>query len=96
MKKALYALTALAALAGCAGSGTTPTNPPEAFVRVQGHDLISPDGSKLFIRGTNLGNWLNPEGYMFGFGKTNSARMINGMFCQMVGRHRRFLGRFQG
>ena len=85
MKKALYALTALAALAGCAGSGTTPTTPPEAFVRVQGHDLISPDGSKLFIRGTNLGNWLNPEGYMFGFGKTNSARMINDMFCQMVG-----------
>ncbi len=85
MKKALYALTALAALAGCAGSGTTPTTPPEAFVRVQGHDLITPDGSKLFIRGTNLGNWLNPEGYMFGFGKTNSARMINDMFCQMVG-----------
>lgn len=47
--------------------------------------LDQPDGSKLFIKGTNLGNWLNPEGYMFGFNKTNSGRFINEMFCQMVG-----------
>lgn len=58
---------------------------PEEFVRVQGTDLVKPDGSKLFIRGTNLGNWLNPEGYMFGFSKTNSAKFINDMFCQLVG-----------
>lgn len=55
------------------------------FVCVQGKDLIKPDGTKLFIRGTNLGNWLNPEGYMFGFQKTNSPHFINEMFCQMVG-----------
>ncbi|MBO5507539.1 MAG: glycoside hydrolase family 5 protein [Bacteroides sp.] len=58
---------------------------PEAFVRVSGQDLIQPDGSKLFIKGTNLGNWLNPEGYMFGFNKTNSERFINEMFCEAVG-----------
>lgn len=58
---------------------------PESFVRVSGQDLIQPDGSKLFIKGTNLGNWLNPEGYMFGFNKTNSGRFIDEMFCQMVG-----------
>ena len=57
----------------------------EAFVRVSGQDLIQPDGNKLFIKGTNLGNWLNPEGYMFGFNKTNSGHFINEMFCQMVG-----------
>ena len=34
----------------------------EAFVRVSGQDLIQPDGNKLFIKGTNLGNWLNPVG----------------------------------
>lgn len=55
------------------------------FVRVQGVDLIKPDGEKLFILGTNLGNWLNPEGYMFGFSKTNSPWMINQMFSEMVG-----------
>ena len=55
------------------------------FLRVEGQDIVRPDGSKLFIRGTNLGNWLNPEGYMFGFGKTNSPHFINEMLCQLVG-----------
>lgn len=59
--------------------------PAEAFVRVSGQYLIEPDGDTLLIKGTNLGNWLNPEGYMFGFRKTNSAGMIDRMFCEMVG-----------
>ena len=56
-----------------------------AFVRVEGTDLITPDGEKLLIRGTNIGNWLNPEGYMFGFSKTNSAGIIDRMFRELVG-----------
>lgn len=60
------------------------TNQP-GFITIDGPDLITPDEEKLFIRGTNLGNWLNPEGYMFGLDKTNSARFINEMFCQLVG-----------
>ncbi len=59
--------------------------PHADFVKVDGVDLVKPDGQKLFIRGTNLGNWLNPEGYMFGFSKTNSGRFINEMFCQLAG-----------
>lgn len=59
--------------------------PEDAFVRVSGQYLIEPDGDTLFIKGTNLGNWLNPEGYMFGFDKTNSAGMIDRMFCELVG-----------
>lgn len=55
------------------------------FVSIAGPNLIDPTGKKLFIRGTNLGNWLNPEGYMFGFQKTNSPRLINDMFCYLVG-----------
>lgn len=35
------------------------------FVRVEGRKFIQPDGSPLLIRGTNLGNWLVPEGYMW-------------------------------
>ncbi len=58
---------------------------PNRFVRIDGHNLITPNGEKLFIKGTNLGNWLNPEGYMFGFNKASSARFINEMFCQLVG-----------
>ncbi|MDD5891273.1 MAG: cellulase family glycosylhydrolase [Bacteroidales bacterium] len=56
------------------------------FVRVEGTSLVSPDGSEFFIRGTNLGNWLNPEGYMFCFPKrANSARQINDGLCELVG-----------
>lgn len=59
--------------------------PSEAFVRVNGPDLIKPDGSKLYIVGTNLGNWLNPEGYMFGFNRMTSPRLINEVFSELVG-----------
>ena len=55
------------------------------YVRVSGPDLIQPNGQKLYIQGTNLGNWLNPEGYMFGFGRTNSAWMIDLLFKEAVG-----------
>lgn len=55
------------------------------FVQVKGSNLIKPDGSKLYIKGTNLGNWLNPEGYMFGFSRMNAARQINELFCELVG-----------
>ena len=55
------------------------------FVKVQGTNLVKPDGQKLFIQGTNLGNWLNPEGYMFGFTRTNSAWMIDLLFKEAVG-----------
>ena len=55
------------------------------FVHVDGVNLVKPDGGKLFIQGTNLGNWLNPEGYMFGLSKTNSAWMIDLMLREAIG-----------
>ena len=55
------------------------------FVSVKGMNLVRPDGSKLYIQGTNLGNWLNPEGYMFGFTRTNSPWMIDLMIREAVG-----------
>ncbi|MBR5102791.1 MAG: glycoside hydrolase family 5 protein [Muribaculaceae bacterium] len=55
------------------------------FVRVEGPDLVKPNGTKLFIQGTNLGNWLNPEGYMFGLTRTNSPWMIDLMIKEAVG-----------
>lgn len=61
------------------------TPPADAFIRISGPDLIGPDGQKFFIRGTNLGNWLNPEGYMLRFQKVNSFGRIDQMLCEMVG-----------
>ena len=74
----IFAIFAFCLLAAAASAGG-------GFVRVEGKDLVRPDGSKLFITGTNLGNWLNPEGYMFGFKKTNCEWMIDLMLRQMVG-----------
>lgn len=88
MKKILGCMCLVAGMLGSCQSkpiGKVEQLSQESFVRVSGQDLIKPDGSKLFIKGTNLGNWLNPEGYMFGFSKTNSARFIDEMFCQLVG-----------
>ena len=75
-------LSVLLSLTACAGNTgntdkTMKNHQEDTFVRIEGQDLIKPDGSKLFIQGTNLGNWLNPEGYMFGFSKTNSAHFIH-------------------
>lgn len=55
------------------------------FIKVEGMNLVTPNGEKFFIRGINLGNWLNPEGYMFFLKDVNSYRLINDMFCEMVG-----------
>jgi hypothetical protein len=81
MKNLFYFLLITIGLYAC-----NPAKSPQ-LVYIDGHDLRTPAGEKLFIKGTNLGNWLNPEGYMFGFGKTNSAHFINEMLCQLVGPH---------
>jgi len=37
------------------------------------------------MKGTNLGNWLVPEGYMFKFTNTNSPRLINEAILELLG-----------
>lgn len=88
MQKLLYAICALAALAAVCCTGEKELGSGSAddtFFTIDGTDLIAPDGTKFFIRGTNLGNWFNPEGYMFGFSTTNSAHFIERMLCELVG-----------
>jgi aryl-phospho-beta-D-glucosidase BglC (GH1 family) len=58
---------------------------PDSFIGIDGPNLIAPGGEKFFIRGTNLGNWLNPEGYMFLFKKTNAPRLIDVALKEMAG-----------
>jgi aryl-phospho-beta-D-glucosidase BglC (GH1 family) len=56
------------------------------FVRAGGKTLVTPDGRPLLLRGTSLGNWLEPEGYMFGFkGGPQSPREIEAFFNELVG-----------
>ena len=70
---------------GCKPSPQKETIVSPQFIKIDGPNLTTPSGEKFFIRGINLGNWLNPEGYMFGFKRTSSARLINQAFCEMVG-----------
>jgi len=55
------------------------------FINVQGKNIIGTDGKNFLIRGTNLGNWLVPEGYMFKFNKANSPRLINQTLSELIG-----------
>ncbi|HEV2213963.1 MAG TPA: glycoside hydrolase family 5 protein [Terracidiphilus sp.] len=56
------------------------------FVHTRGKILVAPDGKPLLLRGTNLGNWMEPEGYMFGLdGGPQSPREIEAFFNQLVG-----------
>lgn len=55
------------------------------FVQVKGKDFIEPNGNKFLLRGINLGNWLNPEGYMFRFENVNSFRLIDNTIKELVG-----------
>ena len=82
MKKYLFTLVLLYFTTGL---GNAEARTKSRFVHVEGINLIQPNGERLFIQGTNLGNWLNPEGYMFGFSKTNSAWMIDLLFKEAIG-----------
>jgi endoglucanase len=55
------------------------------FISVRGKEIIGPDNKPFLIRGTNLGNWLVPEGYMFKFKSVNSPRLINEAIVELLG-----------
>ena len=80
MKRLSLIILALAALILADGCGKKT-----AFVTIDGTTLVGTDGKPFLIKGTNLGNWLNPEGYMFGFNKTNSPHLIDDMLRTLVG-----------
>ena len=81
----IFFLTGILFLSSCSPVVKPGTSTNQNFIKIEGQNLIGTDGKKFFIQGINLGNWLNPEGYMFGFKKTSSARLINQAFCEMVG-----------
>jgi endoglucanase len=55
------------------------------FISVSGKEIIDADGKPFLMRGTNLGNWLIPEGYMFKFKNVSSPRLINQAFAELLG-----------
>jgi endoglucanase len=56
------------------------------FVKASGKHLLTPAGDRLKLRGINLGNWFEPEGYMFLFeGGPQSPREIEAFFNELIG-----------
>src|SRR5450755_507035 len=77
-------LPGILVLATLLAAGLSPA--ASRFVHADGKYIVAPDGSKLLLRGINLGNWLVPEGYMFHFDKgPASYREISALFNDLVG-----------
>jgi endoglucanase len=57
----------------------------QPFFTTKGKSIIGIDGKPFLIRGTNLGNWLVPEGYMFLFKNANSPRLIDQTLNELIG-----------
>src|SRR4030095_433803 len=57
----------------------------QPFFTTKGKQILGPDRKPFFIKGTNLGNWLVPEGYMFLFSDATSLRFINQTISELAG-----------
>ncbi len=70
----------------------------QGFVHAEGKRLVTPDGATFFVKGINLGHWLVPEGYMFGFNrKTEHPNQIRQLYERLLGAEgaARFWDRFR-
>lgn len=56
-----------------------------SFIKTKGTKLVDDVGNELILKGTNLGNWMVPEGYMFKMGKVNAPRKIDELFYELIG-----------
>jgi endoglucanase len=57
----------------------------QKFVHAKGQQIYTPEGKPFLMKGTNLGNWLLPEGYMFKFDKVNAPWMIEQVLLELIG-----------
>ena len=56
------------------------------FVHASGTEIVDGKGKPLMLRGINLGNWFEPEGYMFHFdGGPQSPREIENLTRELIG-----------
>lgn len=61
-------------------------NAQRGFVHASGEQLVDPSGKPLMLRGINLGNWFEPEGYMFHFDNgPQSPREIEDLTKELIG-----------
>ncbi len=56
-----------------------------SFIKTNGTKLVDDKGNEIILKGTNLGNWLVPEGYMFKMEQVNSPRKIDELLYELIG-----------
>lgn len=56
-----------------------------SFIKTNGANLVDNKGDSIILKGTNLGNWLVPEGYMFKMEQVNAPRKIDEFLYELVG-----------
>lgn len=89
MKKAVIILLGIALIFSVlsyknSNSGNKPIN-TLSFIKTKGMQLIDDKGDSIILKGTNLGNWLVPEGYMFKMNQVNSPRKIDELLYELIG-----------
>lgn len=57
----------------------------DSFVTSEGKELVDRNGDRFLLKGTNIGNWLVPEGYMFKMEQVNSPRKIDELLYELIG-----------
>jgi len=63
-----------------------PLNLSAQFAHTEGTEIVDASGKPLLLRGTSLGNWMVPEGYMWLFeGGPQSAREIESLVTELIG-----------
>ncbi len=66
--------------------GLFPLNLNAQFAHTRQKEIVDGAGKPLLIHGTNLGNWMVPEGYMWTFeGGPQSAREIENLVMELLG-----------
>lgn len=55
------------------------------FVTVRATEILGFEGEPLLLRGIGIGNWLVPEGYMFGFDVATAPWQISQVLKELVG-----------
>ena len=85
MKKSVLFLFLFSLFFTCKAFSIKEQSNKNLFLGIKNQHVITPEGKPFFIQGINLGNWLNPEGYMFLFKDVSSFRLIDQAFREMVG-----------
>lgn len=87
-KKILIAIALILTISSCKvfeNKSEKTTANTLSFVKTKGTQLVDVNGQSIILKGTNLGHWLVPEGYMFKMNQVNSPRKIDEMLYELVG-----------